>query len=522
MRSTPLSSAPTSEPQNVAAQGTVVASMTLISRITGFARDVVLSHFFGATPIADAFFVALRIPNFFRRLFAEGAFNQAFVPVLVRYREQGGAPLYRFVSAMSGNLAAAVTIVVILGVIFAPWVTLVFAPGFHGTERFDLTADMLRITFPYLAFVSMVAFFGAILNAHHQYAVPAITPVLLNIVLLVAASLGWMHSQQPVFVLAWGVFVAGLVQWLFQIPSLHRIGLLVLPEVNLKHEGAKQVGRLLVPAVLASSVSQINTLIDTVLASTLIEGSVSWLYYSDRLLELPIGLVAVALGTVLLPNLSRLDANEDHAGFSATLDWGMSLALMLGIPAGTALYLLADALIATIYFHGELSAYDVKMAALSLRAFAAAVLPLVMVKILAPAYFAREDTTTPFRIGLVAIGANIVFNLSVFSWFGHVGLAMGTAVSSCINAYLLTRGLFARGLYQPGRRCKIALLRALAGALVMAACILTFVPTAEAWLVVETWQRVIWLAATVAGAGGLYLLTLFVLGVRPRHLRHSV
>ena len=509
------------EAQNVAAQGTVVASMTFISRITGFARDVVLSHFFGATPVADAFFVAFRIPNFFRRLFAEGAFNQAFVPVLVRYKESGGEPLRRFVAVMAGNLALSVCVLVLLGVVFAPLFTAVFAPGFIGSERYQLTSDLLQITFPYLLFVSLVAFSGAILNAHHRYAVPAITPVFLNLCLLVAASLGWLYAEEPVFVLAWGVFAAGLVQWLFQIPSLKRVGMLVAPRPSFRHEGARQVGRLLVPAVFAASVSQINALIDTILASMLVTGSVSWLYYSDRLLELPIGLVAVALGTVLLPNLSRLDARGQPEAFSATLDWGMSLGLMLGLPAGVALYVLADPLIGTIFFHGALGAYDVVMSSLALQAFAVGVLPMLLVKILAPAYFAREDTRTPFRIGVVAVAVNIVVNLSVFSWFGHVGLALATSISACVNAYLLLRGLMKSGSYQPGHRCITTLLQAGAAAGVMAATLIAFVPDLQWWLEVDLWTRIFALTGVVAGGGGLYLAALFAVGVRPRHLMHA-
>ena len=513
---------PQDQPQNVAAQGSIVASMTMISRISGFARDVVLSHLFGATVVADAFFVAFRIPNFFRRLFAEGAFNQAFVPVLVRYREKGHAELVRFVAVMGGNLSLAVLTLVVLGVVFSEAFTSVFAPGFIGSERFDLTSDMLRITFPYLAFVSLVAFSGAILNAHHRYAVPAITPVLLNVVLLIAAALGILVAEEPVFVLAWGVFVAGVVQWLFQIPSLRRIDMLHLPRPDMKHEGARQVGRLLIPAVLAASVSQINALVDTILASLVMEGSVSWLYYADRLLELPIGLVAVAIGTVLLPNLSRLDATDRAREFSETLDWGMSLGILLGLPAAVALYLLADPLIATIFYHGALGESDVIMASLALQAFSVGVLPLVLIKILAPAYFAREDTRTPFRIGIIAVATNIVVNLSVFQWFGHVGLALATSVAACVNAYLLMRGLIVKGYYRPGRRCLRALVQSALATALLAAAILLWVPPREFWFDLDVWVRAGWLLLVVGVGLVLYLLALVVAGVRRRHLVHSV
>jgi putative peptidoglycan lipid II flippase len=328
--------------QNVTAQGGVVASMTLVSRISGFARDMVMSYVFGAGAIADAFFVAFRIPNFFRRLFAEGAFNQAFVPVLARYRNEPRALYLAFVAAVAGNLSVALLVVVLLGVCFAPALIFVFAPGFRDSPlQFDLAATMTRITFPYLGFISLTALAAALLNSHQRYAVPAFTPVLLNLCLIAAMLLGVAFAEQPVIALAWGVFVAGAVQLAFQMPFLGRLGLIVLPRPTLAHPGVRQVGKLLVPAVFASSVSQVNALIDTILASTLMTGSISWLYYSDRLLELPVGLVAVALGTVMLPNLSRLAAAGDERGFAATLDWGIRMGALFGVPAAVALYVLA-------------------------------------------------------------------------------------------------------------------------------------------------------------------------------------
>ncbi|MEQ9002168.1 MAG: murein biosynthesis integral membrane protein MurJ, partial [Pseudomonadales bacterium] len=325
-------------PQNVSAQGTVVAGMTLISRISGFARDMVMSHFFGAGAQADAFFVAFRIPNFFRRLFAEGAFNQAFVPVLARYKDQQREQFLEFIAAVSGNLAVAVWSVVLLGVVFSPALVTVFAPGFwNAPEQFAMATAMLQITFPYLGFISLTAFAASLLNSHHRYAVPAFTPVLLNISLIAAMLFTTDVFSEPVYALAWGVFVAGLAQFALQLPALGRLGLLVRPRLSLAHPGVRQVGRLLLPAVFAASVSQINTLIDTILASTLMTGSISWLYYADRLMELPVGLVAVTLGTVLLPNLSRLASANDSDGFAATLEWGLRMGLLLGLPSAAAL-----------------------------------------------------------------------------------------------------------------------------------------------------------------------------------------
>ena len=346
--------------RDLSKQGGVVAGMTLASRISGFVRDVVLSNFFGATGVADAFFVAFRIPNFFRRLFAEGAFSQAFVPVASGYVERGDrAALVRFVKVMGGDFALLLTIISVLGVFAADWLIALFAPGFWNDDgRLTLAGDMLRVTFPYLGFISLTAFAAGLLNSHHHYAVPAFTPVLLNLCLIAAALWGTPLFAEPVMALAWGVLVAGIVQWLFQLPALARIELLVTPVINWQHEGVRRVGKLMLPAVFAASVSQINALVGTILASLLVTGSISWLYYSDRLLELPIGLVAIAIGTVLLPNLSRLHAAGSTEQFSRSLEWGMRMGALFGAPAAAALYLLALPLITTIFFHGAMTRLD--------------------------------------------------------------------------------------------------------------------------------------------------------------------
>lgn len=509
------------ESQNVAAQSTVVAGMTLLSRLSGFARDIVLSYFFGASGIADAFFVAFRIPNFFRRLFAEGAFNQAFVPVLTRYRDGARDELLEFSRVMSGNLAAALLVFVLLGILAAPGLVAIFAPGFWtDPARFDLTTDMLRITFPYLGFISMTAFAGALLNSHHRYAVPAFTPVLLNVSLICAVFLAAGYFSQPVFALAWGVLFAGVAQLLFQLPSLARLGLIVRPTISFKHAGAKKVGILLVPAVFAASASQVNALIGTILASTLQTGSISWLYYSDRLLELPIGLVAVALGTVLLPNLSRLDSAGDTVGFSGTLDWGVRVGIFFGVPASAALYVLALPLVSSIFMHGALTDIDARMTALSLQAFAVGLLPLVGVKVLAPAYFARQDTKTPFQFAVVAVVVNVVLSLALFRFMGHVGLALATACAAWVNALLLWRGLVSTGRYRPTPATGYALLRVALATAVMVAGLGFLTPDSAQWLTASVAVRAVWLTTAVTGGAAVYAVVLLLSGTRPGHLLH--
>lgn len=527
MSTGPESGSP-AEVQNVSAQGGVVAAMTLLSRISGFARDMVLSHFFGAAAVADAFFVAFRIPNFFRRLFAEGAFNQAFVPVLSRYRYQEREAFLAFVAAVAGNLSVAVWAVVLLGVVFAPAFVAVFAPGFwNAGNQFAFATGMLRVTMPYLGFISLTALAAALLNSYGRFAVPAFTPVLLNLCLIAAMLFATGVFEEPVYALAWGVFVAGLMQLAFQVPSLHRLGLLVMPRPDLHHPGVRQVGRLLLPAMFAASVSQINTLIDTILASTLATGSISWLYYADRLLELPIGLVAVALGTVLLPSLSRLASSGDDVRFGETLDWGLRVALLLGVPAATALYVLALPLVSSLFLHGAMTALDARMAALAVEMFALALVPLVVVKVLGPAYFAREDTRTPLRFAVAAVTTNAGLNLALFSWFGHVGLAFATAVAAWLHAGLLWRGLTspqrtAAHRYVPSRRLLLSLARSLVGAVVMAGVLWWLLPAADDWPALPLLSRAAWAAAAVAAGAAAYLLTVLAAGERPAQLLHRV
>jgi putative peptidoglycan lipid II flippase len=516
-----MSTSPELEQQNVAVQGSVVASMTLLSRISGFVRDMMLANFFGAGAVTDAFFVAFRIPNFFRRLFAEGAFNQAFVPVLARYRDGSRSELVAFVRVMTGNLGLTLLIVVLIGILAAPGLVLVFAPGFWTRpEQFVLARDMVEITFPYLGFISMTAFAGAILNTHHRYAVPAFTPVLLNLSLIGAMLFAAGAFAEPVFALAWGVLFAGVAQFLFQLPALKTLGLIVAPQVSLEHAGARRVGKLLVPAVFAASVNQINALIDTMLASTLLTGSISWLYYSDRLLELPVGLVAVTLGTVLLPNLSRLDSEANLTGFAATLDWGLRVGVVFGLPAAVALYVLALPLISTIFMHGATTPIDARMAALALQAFAVGLVPLVLVKVLAPGYFAREDTRTPFRIGLISVGTNVVLNLALFRVMGHVGLALATSAAACVNAYLLWRGLDRIGRFRIGRLSVQTVLRCAAAVAAMAAVLLWTTPEDARWLEASVLGRTFWLLRSVAAGGLVYLAAIWLLGGRVAHLKH--
>ena len=410
--------------------------MTMLSRVLGLVRDMVIARYFGAGAGADAFFVAFKIPNFLRRLFAEGAFAQAFVPVLSSYRQQESiTEVRRLVNAVAGVLGLVLLGVTAVAMLGAPLLTAVFAPGFLDDDlKFGLASDMLRITFPYLLLVSLTAFAGSILNSYDRFAVPAFTPVLLNLAMISAAIFLSPLMETPVIALAWGVFIAGALQLFFQLPFLMQLGLMPRPKVDYRHEGVRRIMKLMVPALFGVSVSQINLLLDTVLASFLQTGSVSWLYYSDRLSELPLGVFGIAIATVILPSLSRKHAAESADQFAATLDWAVRAVLLIGLPAALALALLAEPLIATLFHYGEVTDRDVTMAAQSLRAYSAGLLAFMLIKVLAPGYFARQDTKTPVKIGIIAMVANMAFNLALIFPLGTCGAGVGN-FAVCVVEY---------------------------------------------------------------------------------------
>jgi len=429
-------------------------SMTLISRISGLIRDVVLATSFGASLAADAFYVAFRIPNFFRRIFAEGAFSQAFVPVLSEYRNRSDEAAIRvFISHMSASLGLILLLVVLLGVLASSAIVTVLAPGFlDEPEKFATTVSMLRITFPYLLFISLVAMSGGIMNACHHFTIPAFTPVLLNLSMIAAALLLAPLMDGSAVALAWGVFVAGLVQLFFQFPKLRQMNLLVFPRINWQDEGVRKVGKLMVPAIVGSSAAQINLLINTILASFLVTGSVTWLYYSDRLMEFPLGIFGIALATVILPALSDTHHSRSKEEFSVLLDWALRWAVLIGLPASVALVLLSEALLATLFQYQAFTAWDVGMASKSLIAFSLGLPGLILIKVLAPGFFARQDTRTPARIAVISVVVNIVFSLLLIKPLAHTGLALALTVSAYVNSGLLYYTLRKQGILhlQPG------------------------------------------------------------------------
>lgn len=505
----------------------LVGSMTMLSRVLGLIRDVVIAAFVGASANADAFFVAFKIPNFLRRLFAEGAFAQAFVPVLADYKRDGSLEAVKaLVDRVAGVLGGSLLLITSLAIVGAPVVAALFAPGFIDQPyKYELTSKMIRITFPYLLLISMTGFCGAILNSYGRFAVPAFTPVFLNLSLIFAATVAAPWFQEPVLALAWGVFFAGVIQLLFQIPSLYRLELTPRPVWNTAHPGVKRIVKLMIPALFGVSVSQINLLLDTVIASFLPTGSVSWLYYSDRLAELPLGVFGIAIATVILPNLSAHRAAEREAQFSLTLDWAMRSVLLIGVPAAVALIVLAKPILTTLFQYGALTPEDVRMASLSLQAYAFGLVAFMLVKVLAPGYYARKDTATPVKIGIIAMVSNMVLNvLFVLPLFyiwnvGHVGLALATSVAACLNAALLLRGLLRDDVYhfRPGWRGYTA--RLLSATIAMMAVLVWLNPDSGDWLF-WGWQRRATEMLWICSAGGIvYVLVHALLGTRFKHLR---
>jgi putative peptidoglycan lipid II flippase len=506
--------------------------MTLLSRILGLLRDIVLARLFGAGAGADAFFVAFRIPNFLRRLFAEGAFAQAFVPVLSEYKTQRDHHEVRqLLDHVSGALGLVLFVITLAGVLAAPVLIMMFAPGFIDNEgKYDLTVAMVRITFPYILFISLTALAGGVLNSYGRFAVPAFTPVFLNLSLIAAALWLAPGMEEPVMALAWGVFVAGIVQLLFQLPFLARLHLLPRPRFRLRrkdqHEGVRRIGRLMLPAIFGSSVVQINLLFDTLIASFLVTGSVSWLYYSDRLVEFPLGVFGIALATVILPALSRQHASASAEDYARTMDWALRLVVLIGLPAALGLLVLAGPLLTTIFHYGEFGSHDVAMAATSLMAYALGLLGFILVKVLATGFYARQDTRTPVRVGITAMLVNMVLNVVIvvpWLWLEkeapHAGLALATSLSAFLNAGLLYRGLLRQGIIRPQPGWVWFILRVMLASLVMALLLYWGCGDVADWQQWTAGRRIMQTLLWVGGGVLVYFAMLGLLGLRPAQFR---
>ncbi len=493
-----------------------VSGMTLVSRILGFVRDVLIARIFGAGIATDAFFVAFRIPNLLRRIFAEGAFSQAFVPILAEYKNSRTPQEARdFVDHVTTLLGIALFVVTLIGVIAAPLLIYVSAPGFSASpQKFALTIELLRITFPYILFVSLVALAGGILNTYGKFSVPAVTPALLNLS-FIGCSL-WLVPllDTPVLALAWAVLIGGALQLAFQVPFLMRIKM--MPRLRFKSSdvGAWRVLRQMGPAIFGVSVGQISLLINTIFASFLITGSVSWLYYADRLMEFPAGLLGVALGTVLLPSLSRHYVDNSSEEYSRLLDWGLRLTVLLTLPAALALALLATPLITTLFYHGEFSANDVWMTRDALMAYSVGLVGLILVKVLAPGFYARQNIRTPVKIAVITLIATQLMNLAFIVPLRHAGLALAIGLGACLNAGLLYYKLRSHKIYQPQPGWMIFFIKVLLALAVMGVALWFATDRDASWLASSATERAIWLAWVVLLGAASYFATLWLLGFR--------
>ncbi|MBE4516331.1 murein biosynthesis integral membrane protein MurJ [Vibrio parahaemolyticus] len=508
--------------------GMIVSAMTLISRVLGLVRDVVVANLMGAGASADVFFFANKIPNFLRRLFAEGAFSQAFVPVLTENHAQGDMDKTReLIARAAGTLGVIVSIVTVLGVLGSGVVTALFGFGWfldwmHGgpaAEKFELASLMLKITFPYLWFITFVALSGAILNTLGKFAVSSFTPVFLNVMIILAAWFISPQMSQPEIGLAIGVFLGGLVQFLFQIPFLIKAGVMVKPKWGWRDPGVVKIRTLMIPALFGVSVSQINLLFDTFIASFLQTGSISWLYYSDRLLEFPLGLFGIAIATVILPALSRKHVDSQSEGFAHTMDWGVRMVTLLGIPAMLGLMALAKPMLMVLFMRGEFSPQDVHQASLSLLAYASGLLNFMLIKVLAPGYYSRQDTKTPVKYGIIAMVTNMVFNAIFAYFYGYVGLAIATALSAFVNMALLYRGLHIAGVYQITKRTVFFIIRLVIAGAAMVAAILWQLEDMSVWLEWSLAHRSGMLGMLIGLGAAVYLAVLFLTGVRLKDLK---
>ncbi|WP_171494719.1 murein biosynthesis integral membrane protein MurJ [Acinetobacter bereziniae] len=505
----------------------IVSAMTMLSRVLGLVRDMVLLNVFGAGKDFDTFVVAFRIPNFFRRLFAEGAFSQAFIPILTEYKTTKlHAEVQILISRVFGCLLMVMSLLTLISMIIAPVILYVYAPGFHSDPaKFDLAVDMFRLTIPYLMFMSLTAFASSILNSYGSFASPAFSPVLLNVAMIAGAWWLTPYMAEPIMALGWAVVAAGVLQLAIQIPELWKKKLLIPPKVDFKHEGVDRILKLMLPALFGVSVTQINLLLNTIWASFMQDGSVSWLYSAERMTELPLGLIGVAIGTVILPSLSVSKAEQDQAKFRRMLDWAARIIVLVGVPASIALFMLSTPIIQALFQHGAFDARDTQMTALALQCMSGGVLAFMLIKVFAPGFYAIQDTKTPVRVGLMAVAANAILNIifigifKLINWQAeHMALAIASSGSALVNAGMLYFYLHKKDIFRFGAHWKKLFIQfAIANIAMIAAlwCALTWYDGS-----VSQWIRILEVVGLCLVGVIAYAVALLASGFRPRHLKH--
>jgi putative peptidoglycan lipid II flippase len=504
--------------------GIIVSFMTLLSRILGLVRDMVMTNIMGAHWATDVFLVAQKIPNFLRRLFAEGAFSQAFIPVLSEYQTNKDIQeVKKLVAETFGTLTVILVVVAIIGVFGSPVLVSMFGPGFiDEPNKFQLASTLLKITFPYILFISLTAFCGSILNSIGRFAVPAFTPVLLNVSIISAAIIvSPALEEETAKAMAWGVFAAGIAQLLLQLPFLWREGYLVKPSWGWKSKGVQKILTLMGPALFGVSVGQINLLLDTIIASFLETGSIMWLYVSDRMLEFPLGMFGIAISTVILPSLSRQHSTANSKDFNSTLNWALRLVCLIGIPASIGLFIMAEPIILTVFQHGKFEIDDAHLASLSLKAYIIGLLGFMFIKVLATGFFSRKDTKTPVKIGIIAMTINMVFNLILFYPMAHVGLALATSISAIVNASLLFWALRKANAFTLDGNWRGWITKLLGGNLVLVGFIYYQMAEVTQWQQWSSIERAENMIVLVVFSVLIYAASMVLFGVRGRDLKHD-
>ena len=499
-----------------------VSSMTMISRLLGFVRDMIIARVFGAGMATDAFFVAFKLPNMLRRVFAEGAFSQAFVPIFSEYKNKKTEEEAReFLAKVAGMLSFVLLLVTAAGIIAAPWIVMVTASGFSkNPDKFQLTVELLRMTFPYIFLISLSSLVGSVLNSYHKFSVPAFTPTFLNIAFILCALFLAPYFDPPVLVLGFAVLVGGVLQLIYQLPYLEKIGMLVWPKFSLRDSAVIRVLKQMGPAILGVSVAQISLVINTIFASWLPDGSVSWMYYADRLMEFPTGILGVALGTILLPTLSKHAVNASTEEFSKLLDWGIRLSLLLSLPAALGLAVLSMPLIATLFVRGAYTLNDAVQTQYALIAYTVGLTGMILVKVLAPGFYARQNIKTPVKVAIITLCTTQLMNLIFFWHLKHAGLALSIGLGACLNASILLYLLHKHKIYQFQAGWWLFLGK-IAIALVCMGGVLWGLNTGLNldWLTTSTTFKIIQLTTLIILGSGVYFTVLFLLGFRMHHFK---
>lgn len=498
--------------------------MTMFSRVLGFARDALVARIFGAGVATDAFFVAFKLPNLLRRIFAEGAFSQAFVPILAEYKSQQGEEATRtFVAYVSGMLTLVLALVTVLGMIAAPWVIWATSPGFlRDPDKFELTASLLRITFPYILLISLASLAGAVLNTWNRFSVPAFAPTFLNLSMIGFSLFAAPYFNPPIMALAWAVTVGGVLQLAYQLPHLKKIGMLVLPRINLRDAGVWRVMRLMGPAIIGVSVSQISLIINTIFASFLVSGSVSWMYYADRMMEFPSGVLGVALGTILLPSLAKSVSSGRLDDYSRLMDWGLRLCFVLALPSTVALGILSKPLISSLFQYGQFTAFDTEMTQRALIAYSVGLMGIILVKVLAPGFYSHQNIRTPVKIAIASLIMTQLMNLAFIGPFKHAGLSLSIGLAACLNAGLLYWQLRKQKMYIPQTGWVLFLTKLVIAVVVMAAVLIGMMWFMPAWDTGNMLMRILRLLLVVVVGAGSYFAALALLGFRVRDFTRNV